>query len=39
MSKWRHALAPGASIVLVEADSTDLDDLMTAVSSAIAIPG
>ena len=32
--EWAHALAPGASIVLVEANSTSVPDLMAAVNVA-----
>ena len=37
--EWAHAVAPGAQIVLVEADSQSLDDLMTAVRTAAGLPG
>jgi subtilase family serine protease len=37
--EWAHALAPGASIVLVEANSTSTADLMAAVKTAAKIPG
>ncbi len=37
--EWAHAIAPGAKIVLVEANSQSLSDLMAAVASASAIPG
>ncbi len=37
--EWIHAVAPGARIVLVEANSQSLSDLMTAVASAAAQPG
>jgi VCBS repeat-containing protein len=37
--EWAHALAPGAQIILVEANSQSLPDLMTAVASAAAQPG
>jgi hypothetical protein len=37
--EWIHAMAPGAQIVLVEADSQALSDLMTAVGTAAAQPG
>ena len=32
--EWAHAMAPGANIVLVEASSADLSDLLTAVKYA-----
>ena len=32
--EWAHAMAPGASIVLVEANSSSLTDLLTAVNAA-----
>jgi len=32
--EWAHAIAPGAKILLVEANSDSLDDLMTAVNYA-----
>jgi subtilase family serine protease len=32
--EWAHAMAPGANILLVEANSDDLNDLLTAVSYA-----
>jgi subtilase family serine protease len=32
--EWAHAIAPGASILLVEANSASYNDLMTAVSEA-----
>ena len=37
--EWAHAIAPGARIVLVEADSQSLSDLMTGVGTAAAQPG
>lgn len=37
--EWAHALAPGARIVLVEADSQSLADLMSAVATAANQPG
>jgi hypothetical protein len=37
--EWTHAVAPGAKIVLVEADSQSLADLMTAVKTAADLPG
>jgi Bacterial Ig-like domain (group 3)/MBG domain (YGX type)/Right handed beta helix region len=37
--EWAHAIAPGAQIVLVEANSPSLSDLMSAVSTAAAEPG
>jgi subtilase family serine protease len=37
--EWAHALAPGASLVLVEAYSTNLSDLTAAVKTAAALPG
>ena len=32
--EWAHAIAPGASILLVEANSASMNDLITAVSTA-----
>jgi subtilase family serine protease len=32
--EWAHAIAPGADILLVEAESASIDDLMTAVNYA-----
>ncbi len=37
--EWTHAIAPGAHIILVEAASQSLPDLMTAVAAAAAQPG
>lgn len=37
--EWAHALAPGAKIVLVEANSARYSDLMTAVAKAASLPG
>ena len=37
--EWSHAIAPGANILLVEANSTSLDDLYTAVDYARNQPG
>src|SRR5262249_40013269 len=37
--EWAHAFAPGAHIVLVEASSQSLSDLMAAVTTAAAQPG
>ena len=37
--EWAHAIAPGAKIVLVEASSSSLSDLMAAVATAAAQPG
>ncbi len=37
--EWTHAVAPGAHIILVEAASQSLPDLMTAVAAAAAQPG
>jgi hypothetical protein len=37
--EWVHALAPGARVVLVEARSPSLADLMTAVATAAGLPG
>lgn len=37
--EWAHALAPGAKIVLVEANSASYSDLMTAVTTAANLPG
>ncbi len=37
--QWAHAVAPGAGILLVEASSSSLSNLLTAVSWAAAQPG
>jgi hypothetical protein len=37
--EWAHAIAPGAKIVLVEADSQALSDLMAGVATAASQPG
>jgi hypothetical protein len=37
--EWAHALAPGASIVLVEADSNNTADLYSAINIADHLPG
>jgi Bacterial Ig-like domain (group 3) len=37
--EWAHALAPGARIVLVEANSQSLADLMTSIATAASQPG
>ncbi len=37
--EWAHAIAPGARIILVEANSPSLPDLMTAVATAASQPG
>jgi hypothetical protein len=37
--EWVHAIAPGAQIVLVEANSQSLSDLMAAVGTAAGQPG
>ncbi len=37
--EWAHAIAPGAKIVLVEANSPSLPDLMSSVATAGAQPG
>ncbi len=37
--EWAHAMAPGARIILVEANSQSLSDLMNAVATAAAQPG
>jgi subtilase family serine protease len=37
--EWAHAIAPGASIVLVEASSQTLPDLMAGVGTAADLPG
>jgi subtilase family serine protease len=37
--EWAHAIAPGANILLVEASSASLSDLMTAVTYARSAPG
>ena len=37
--EWAHAMAPGANILLVEANSDQLSDLLTAVNYASSQPG
>ncbi len=37
--EWTHAIAPGAKIILVEADSQSLSDLMAGVTTAASQPG
>jgi subtilase family serine protease len=37
--EWAHAIAPGAKIVLVEANSASLTDLLAAVNTARNLPG
>jgi hypothetical protein len=37
--EWAHAIAPGANIVFVEANSNNFSDLLTAVQTAAAYPG
>jgi subtilase family serine protease len=37
--EWAHAIAPGANIILLEANSESFQDLMTAVNTARNIPG
>ncbi len=37
--EWIHAIAPGAQIILVEANSQSLADLMTGVATAASQPG
>jgi hypothetical protein len=37
--EWVHAIAPGAQIILVEANSDSLSDLMAAVATAASQPG
>jgi subtilase family serine protease len=37
--EWAHAIAPGASIILVEANSQTLADLMAGVGTAADLPG
>ncbi len=37
--EWAHAIAPGAGIDLVEANSTSNNDLFTAVKTAASLPG
>src|SRR5207244_2794009 len=37
--EWAHAIAPGASILLVEANSASFADLLTAVDTAASYPG
>jgi len=37
--EWAHAVAPGAQIVLVEANSQSLSDLMASVATAASQPG
>ncbi len=35
--EWAHAIAPGAKIVLVEANSTSMNDLLAADTEAVAL--
>ncbi len=37
--EWSHAIAPGANIVVVEANSQSIQDLMAAVNTARNLPG
>ncbi|HTQ39236.1 MAG TPA: SdrD B-like domain-containing protein [Pirellulales bacterium] len=37
--EWAHAVAPGAQIILVEANSASVDDLMSSVKTAANLPG
>ncbi len=37
--EWTHAIAPGAQVVLVEANSQSLSDLMSSVATAASQPG
>jgi subtilase family serine protease len=37
--EWAHAMAPGASLVLVEASSDSMSDLITAARTAASLPG
>ena len=37
--EWAHAMAPGAQIILVEANSQSLSDLMASVATAASQPG
>ena len=37
--QWAHALAPGANIVMVEANSSGFSDMMVAVKTAANLPG
>jgi hypothetical protein len=37
--EWVHAMAPGAQIILVEANSQSLSDLMGSVKTAASLPG
>ncbi len=37
--EWIHAIAPGAQIILVEANSQSLSDLMSAAATAASLPG
>ncbi|HKM56233.1 MAG TPA: S53 family peptidase [Isosphaeraceae bacterium] len=37
--EWAHAIAPGANILVVEANSQSIQDLMTAVDTARSSPG
>lgn len=37
--EWAHAIAPGANILLVEANSESVSDLMAAVNLARSVPG
>ncbi len=37
--EWAHAIAPGANIVLIEANSDNWSDLLTAIQTATSLPG
>jgi hypothetical protein len=37
--EWAHAMAPGASLILVEANSDSMTDLLNAAKTAAALPG
>jgi subtilase family serine protease len=37
--EWLHAIAPGANIILVEADGPDLESMWTAINTARNFPG
>jgi len=37
--EWAHAMAPGANIVLVEANSDNISDLLASVQTAASLPG
>ena len=37
--EWRHAIAPGASVVLIECNTVGFGDLMSGVKTAASLPG